>query len=118
MKKYALAPPPDAEGWTSMALSFQAISGMYDFADALFASLVEFQYDPLLSLNSVPPTAVTSGMLAGASTERPGCVESPQSAAPVSPDAANQVMPCAFACRAQVRNMSASARGVSSSHSP
>ena len=69
-------------------------------ADPPLGPLVVFQYVPPPSLNSVPPTAVTSGMLAGKFTAKPWVAMlalSSQSAAPLSPDEASQVMPCVFA---------------------
>ena len=76
------------------------------------------QYVPVPSLNSVPPTPVTSGIAAGTSTARPGFVESLQSAPPASPEAASQVIPCAFPCCAQDWNINASTRPVSCSQRP
>ena len=67
-------------------------------ADAPLALLVVFQYVPEPSANSVPPTLVTPGKAPGRSTERPGFCVSPQSAPPLSPDGASQVIPCALAC--------------------
>ena len=56
----------------------------------------------------VPPTAVISGMLAGKLTASPlEACRLPlvsQVAAPKSPEAASQVMPCALACWAMDRN--------------
>ncbi len=69
---------------------------------------------PFPSLNSVPPMAVTSGMLAGASTAKPSCAmaasRSSQSAAPASPAAASQVMPSALACCAIWRSFGRSTK--------
>ena len=70
-----------------------------------------FQYRPAPSTNSVPPTLVTPGTLPGRSTASPGFCVSAQSAAPLSPDAANQVMPCALACCAHCWNVATSDDG-------
>ena len=97
-----LEPPPPAERAPSSAVSFHTRSGIYERADALFALFAAFQYELPPSLNSVPPIPVTSGMDAGESTANPFCAivafGSSQSVAPASPDAANHVIPCAFAC--------------------
>ena len=65
-------------------------------ADPPLGPFAVFQYALPPSLNSVPPTAVTSGMLAGKFTAKPWeamLTPSSQSAAPLSPDEASQVMP-------------------------
>src|SRR5580692_3375700 len=113
-----LAPPPPAEGDPSVELSFQVVSGIYEIAEAPEEEFVGLQYCPLPSANSVPPTLVTSGTAPGRSTDRPGFWESSQSAAPLSPEAANQVIPCALACSAICWNALASELGVSASHEP
>src|SRR6516164_166747 len=90
-------------------VSFQTISGIYETAEAPLALLVAFQYWPPDSLNCVPPTAVTSGKLAGMITAGPSdtvvafpvVLKKPcgsQPAAPESPEEATQVMPWALAC--------------------
>src|SRR5581483_10882821 len=106
-----LAPPPPALN-PLVLLSFQAASGIYD--KAVPVELVEPQVpsqkvvapaQPLVivaapsPLNWLPPTPVTSGMLAGTSTARPWVAEVPvsQSAAPVSPEGPLMVCPCALA---------------------
>src|SRR5882762_639127 len=63
--------PPTLDQKPGVIASFQTFSGMYDNADPPLALLVVAQYLPLPSLNSVPPTAVTSGKLAGAPMLRP-----------------------------------------------
>src|SRR5438552_833184 len=42
-EKNALAPPPDEEGDLSSTLSFHAVSGMYEIAEAWFALFAAFQ---------------------------------------------------------------------------
>jgi hypothetical protein len=92
-----LAPPPVAESEHLSAVSFHAISGMYERAEALLEPFDAFQKELALppSLNSVPPTAVTSGTLAGKMTAGPlmACEPLSQPAAPASPDDATQVIP-------------------------
>src|SRR5262249_47765192 len=73
--KRRLGPPPPAE--RSPELSFHTRSGMYESAEPLLALLAAAQYAPPCSLNSVPPIAVTSGIEAGASTEKPFCAMLP-----------------------------------------
>jgi hypothetical protein len=107
-----LAPPPEEARPPSATVSFQAFSGMYDSADV--AVELELQYLPEPSLNSVPPTAVTSGMLEGSATAGPWVPagEDPcgsQPAAPESPEEATHVMPSAFACCASNRRLAAEA---------
>ena len=64
------------------------------------------QYEPPASFNSVPPPRSLPGVLAGKVTAGPwvATIFSPSSqpAAPESPEAFIQVMPCAFACWAKV----------------
>src|ERR1017187_5227817 len=66
-----LGPPPLASRRFAAAVSFQEVSGMYESADPRLALLDALQYVPLPSLKDVPPTAVTSGMLAGRVTAVP-----------------------------------------------
>src|ERR1700693_1914100 len=84
-------------------------------ADAPLESLEDRQYCTLPSLNCVPPTAVTSGKLAGMPTARPSetVVELPvvpkkpcasQPAPPESPADATHVIPSALACCAISRS--------------
>ena len=94
---------------------------MYEVAEPPLALLVGFQYWPEPSRNVVPPTPVTSGMSAGESTASPApLVDVPetQSAPPESPDAFTQVMPWAFAWRAQDCMVSMSERSVRGSQRP
>src|SRR5215831_3724850 len=63
--KTALIPPPPEFRNVPGAVSFQPTSGMYDKAEVSPAWLLGDQYLPLPSANVVPPTAVTSGTLAG-----------------------------------------------------
>src|ERR1039457_11555 len=101
--KTVLAPPPPAAGLPGV-LSFQTVSGMYEMAEPPLALLAAFQYWAEPSRKVVPPTPVTSGTSAGESTASPApLLEVPgrQSAPPESPAAFTQVMPCAFAWRAQ-----------------
>src|ERR1019366_3136201 len=118
--KTVLAPPPPAPGLPGV-LSFHTISGMYEMADPPLALLVAFQYWPEPSLRVVPPMPVTSGMSAGESTARPApLLEVPdrQSAPPESPVAFTQVMPSAFAWRAQDCMVSMSDVSVRGSQRP
>src|SRR6266496_1827215 len=71
-----LTPPPLAASEPSVlaisaAVTFQAISGMYDRAEPLAELLVEFQKLPEPSLNVVPPAPVTYGSEAVTSTASP-----------------------------------------------
>src|SRR5215813_8593608 len=74
-----LTPPPPAAMLppfaTAVAVSFQAISGMYDSAEPfrLLLKLLQKEEAFPASLNCVPPTPVTFGELAGRSTASP-CV--------------------------------------------
>src|SRR5262249_11952629 len=82
---------------------------MYDVAELSVMVWVVFQNRPLPSLNCVPPTAVTSGKLAGipAVTPLAACgvgASASQVAAPESPDDAITVIPCAFACCTTARS--------------
>src|SRR5579871_4611747 len=97
-----LTPPPPDDMYPKYAVSFHAISGTYESADSPFAPLVAAQNAsaPVPSLNSVPPTAVTSGRFDGKLTANPCAANGDgrsQFAAPESPVATTQVMPIAFA---------------------
>src|SRR5690242_20595660 len=103
LTKLIAAPPPVAPCTPSV---FHATSGMYDSAEPLAMLLAPAQKAvakvPPPSLNVVPPMPVVVGRAAGTSTARP-CVATAlcpvsQSAAPVSPEAAVIVIPCALPC--------------------
>src|ERR1035437_9670619 len=66
-----LAPPPVAAKRSCATVSFQDFLGMYDNAEPPLALAVEAQYEPAPSTNSVPPTAVISGMVDGNSGVSP-----------------------------------------------
>src|SRR5450631_575927 len=99
-----LCPPPPPQRSLSASASFQTISGMYERADAPFV-LVALQKGPApaASSNSRPPTAVTSGMLAGKRTASPLTAGKLEPLESQEADAASlpemiHVMPCAFPC--------------------
>src|ERR1039458_9333084 len=106
-----LGPPPLASRRFAAAASFQEVSGMYESADPRLALLDALQYVPVPSLKDVPPTPVTSGMLAGSEAAVPwtavAAVLDSQPKAPESPDDAIHVMPCALACSAIRRSTAA-----------
>src|SRR5262244_1513073 len=97
-------------GVVGSQLWFQTISGMYPFADSKPAPLLAFQkfaavFPFTVSLNCVPPTAVSNGVEARPLTASPpdagllvGSLGSSQPAAPSSPEDTKTLMPCAAAC--------------------
>ena len=97
-----LAPPPPPESSPSGRVVPHALGNVALRRGAVRRCWCEFQYAPPCSSNMVPPMPVISGMLAGESTAKPFCAmaapRSSQSPAPLSPEAANHVIPCAFAC--------------------
>src|SRR3954452_16424028 len=69
--KRMLRPPPPALKPLMNSVSFQTASGIYPNADAPLGVFFVDQYCAVVSSNCVPPTDVTSGILAGKPTFRP-----------------------------------------------
>src|ERR1700693_4577827 len=95
-----LIPPPPAPCDPSEKVSFQTSSGMYFRADSKVSSLLlALQKDESFAMNIVPPTAVTKGRDAGIPVAIVSVEELAQTA-PLSPEDAKNVIPCAAACSA------------------